>query len=769
MKSRELFRRLMTVLLAGVLCMGAVVALPTMADDSRTGGRVPTEDDPLVAVKDVYVEGEPILIKALGAGKDWVGIYLPTDVVGVHSSVSWLYVEEEGFKAGDERDMRTAKFPPDRGAYQHFPAGEYVLYLLANDGYEILATKTIRVITADEAADMTEPETELLPEAWAPTEAEPLRTNKTVYTEGEDVLVRALGTGTDWVGLYCEGETPPNGTPPSIYWFYVEENGHASGDIVNIKAERFSTDRSEYEGIPAGEYRLVLCVNDGYEVKAEVSITVKAAPSNRPTTPTSAVFAGANAGKGRADGTLTVKHDGNAPKAYVLRWADAKGPLKDYTDIATVACSGETTTYTMTPHTLIPVGADRILVYAQKSGELSEPAVAMLPPGAGDYDLGRAYRELQVMSDIHLNTDTSHPYNRQFTAALREIKKLSPDTSGVFINGDIADLGLAANYEAYRHILESTGKGLDVYAAIGNHDFYGPKYGGPEMTDAEKIAQFLRGTNNDSETVYFDKWIDGVHYIFLGSEAYVPPNAQLSDTQLDWLKDTLEKDRAAGMPVFLFLHEGIMDTVAGTFGYQGWHGVEQGEKLKAIIDAHPEVILFSGHSHWVLESPVTFLPGEGKAATHVSTASCAYLWDDNANKTNVGIDGSQGYYIYLYDDCIVLRGRSFSEGKWIASAQFVMDWDFAGAWDSETEPADTTPDEPATDTAPVDTAQSETTVSPAGSEPETPADATLPGSDADSASETSEPAGKGCASALLPGVLLSLLCAAAFVIRRRRG
>ncbi len=595
---------------------------------------------------------------------------------------------------------------------------------------------------------------------WGPTASKPLATNKTVYTEGEVILVKAIASGKDWVAIYEVNDVYPS--IGSIYWYYPAE--YAAGEAVNIRGicEPGQTQKDlGREGLPAGQYKIILFANDGYEELDRIDITVEPDPNSAPMTPQSAHYSSANAGKGRADGKLTITHGGSAPKSYFLQWANADGPIKEYTAIGTFDCKGETTEITMTPNTLIPVGADRILVYAVKGTLRSEkPAVAMLPEGAGDYDFGKVHQELQVMSDIHLNDDSNHPYNQQFTAALREIKRISSNTSGVFINGDIADLGHASNYAAYQRILQVAGQGLNVYAAIGNHDFYSgtPAHGGPVLTDAEKIAQFLKGTNNDSETIYFDRWIDGTHFIFLGSEAYVPPKAQLSNAQLNWLKETLEKDKAEGRPVFIFLHEGIMDTVAGTLEYQGWHGVEQEKQLKEIIDAHPEVILFSGHSHWVLESPVTILPGNGKAATHVSTSSCAYLWDDR----NVAINGSQGYYIYLYDDCIVFRGRSFSSGEWISTAQFVIDWDFKNAWADETE--ETVPDE--TETSPVDMIPDETVDTMDTGTNATVEDTNAPSDETNA--ETSSSDKKGCASALSVSLLLVILPLGALTVCRRR-
>lgn len=157
----------------------------------------------------------------------------------------------------------------------------------------------------------------------------------------------------------------------------------------------------------------------------------------------------------------------------------------------------------------------------------------------------------------------------------------------------------------------------------------------------------------------------------------------------------MAKDRVEGRPTFLFLHQGLMDTVAGTFQYQNWHGVKQSAQLRRILRQYPEVVLFSGHSHWTMESAHTVKPADSSLPSVVSTASCAYLWDDSCMATNVGIVGSEGYYIYLYENCLIVRGRSFDRGEWIGSAQFILPLPTSGG--TETESATETATEPVTE------------------------------------------------------------------------
>jgi len=135
---------------------------------------------------------------------------------------------------------------------------------------------------------------------------------------------------------------------------------------------------------------------------------------------------------GYADGILTIRYEGELPTEYRAYWADKNGILEDYTAFAPILCTGEETVYNLVSDTLIPGGADRILVYALRGEEVSETAAcAMLPEGAGDYDLGKPLYEMQVQSDIHITLDQNHAHNRHFAMVLEEIKRLSPNSLGL--------------------------------------------------------------------------------------------------------------------------------------------------------------------------------------------------------------------------------------------------------------------------------------------------------------------------------------------------
>lgn len=606
--------------------------------------------------KTEYTEGENIFVTAVGKGDDWVGIYRKNDKVPDVVSIRWYYVAKEGNKSGSAKNIFDSEYV-NREELASLPAGEYRVCLFEDGGYNTLASAEITVKTGEEGG---------AEQPGTPEDAKTLITDKTVYTEGEPIMTIATGDGKDWVGLYLKTDTPE--TDQSIRWYYVANDGNKPGTGKNIRfAEGTNASRAEYADVPAGDYTIYLFENDKYTVLAKVDITVNEnpIPAAVPEAPGSVRYDRSAAADGLADGILTITAgEGAAPDRYIAYWADSQGELKDYTAFAPIVCTGKTTEYQMVKNTLIPRSADRIRVYSVKGKKVSEKATeVMLPEGCDKYDFGDLLYEMQVISDIHLNSSVNHIHNKHFASTLEQIRQISPNSIGIFINGDIADHGEVSEYKIFNKMIEDAGEGLpQVYCSIGNHDLAD----GPYET---RLKNFLKYTEPGTDSVYYDMWIGGVHFIFLGSEK-TGLYADLSKDQLAWFREKLNENRDENRPTYVFLHQGLVDTVAGTFAYQKWHGINQAKKFAAILKDYPEAVLFSGHSHWEMDSLNVMRERDEKLPTIFSTAAVGYLWNDESMSTDVGIEGAQGYFLYAYKDRILLLGRDFVTGQWISSAQF---------------------------------------------------------------------------------------------------
>lgn len=264
----------------------------------------------------------------------------------------------------------------------------------------------------------------------------------------------------------------------------------------------------------------------------------------------------------------------------------------------------------------------------------------------------------QIITDTHVTANPNHEYNRNLELALQDIAARCEGSSGIMHIGDVTDHGFPEEYEEMLHILNTYKETLPAITfTLGNHDV-----GLGHWESRLALYESQTGMNGP----YHDHWIDGYHYIFLGTEKGLPTFCDLSDEQLQWLEHKLGEQSSPDQPIFLFLHQPLKNTVAGSLESQAWYGVTQDEELKDILSRYPQTLLFTGHTHWELEVANTMFPGHGKMATMFNCASVAYLWtNEDEHKL-----GSQGFYVEVYKDKVIVRGRDFKTGTWISTAQY---------------------------------------------------------------------------------------------------
>jgi Icc protein len=267
----------------------------------------------------------------------------------------------------------------------------------------------------------------------------------------------------------------------------------------------------------------------------------------------------------------------------------------------------------------------------------------------------------QVITDTHVRADPEHVHNHNFDRALKDIIRQSADSVGIMHVGDVTDHGNDDEFAEVHRILSDNKDGLPkLLWTTGNHDV------GLGIWD-KRISKFLAETQMTGP--YHDQWIQDYHFIFLGTERGLELFCDLSDVQLTWLDDKLAENASLDKPIFLFVHQPLMDTVGGSFKEQGWYGVTQDNQLKGILAKYPQVILFTGHTHWELEAGYARSEDDAMPAMF-NASSVAYLWTDLDEHK----DGSQGYYVEVYAHKVLVKGRDFAAGDWIQGAQFRVDY-----------------------------------------------------------------------------------------------
>lgn len=495
--------------------------------------------------------------------------------------------------------------------------------------------------------------------AAAPT----VQMEKTQIHAGEKPVVNYTGTsGKDWVGVFVKGETPKAGG--NILWIYTSKSGQPNG-TTDFSNEAEGRDPTK---LAVGEYDVYLLQNDGFTVLAKTSFTVISASVDAPK---SLRYDRAKK-DGYADGTVTITPPDNAVglTGYLLYWANADGKLADYTAMSVTADGSSPVTYTMRENSFIPSGATRLIAYSVGGSVVSDtPAAVDLSPGDALTERTPLY-SFEVFSDLHLTTQTGDTSAVNFGKALQDIKTMDADSIGLFNVGDITCNGKQEEYNVYKTIWEANSKGLPaIYNVIGNHDL--------DIKTADWNTLMTRfQENTGAPGPYYSTTIGDAAFLILGSQSSydvdVKPTgnyADLHDDQMAWLREQLETAAKGSRPIFVFLHQPLKDTTSGTIDGQVWYGVVQDSELRALLNQYPQVVLFTGHTHWELDAKQGMYYGGGTGATFVNTAGVGALWTDS-NKLKAG---SQGLYVEVYTDRILIRGRDFISKQWVSSAQYMLD------------------------------------------------------------------------------------------------
>ena len=592
-----------------------------------------------------------------------------------------------------------------------------------------------------------------------------LTVNKVHYEVGEPIMVSGVGSGTDWLGIYRVD------AGHSIRWTYVDtaRGGPGSGVEVNMRTVP-NVNNGEPLDIPEGTYIIRLMANDSSNFSdciAWTTITVGGNASDVGVSmPISATYTLDHDTDGFATGKVTVKmpSDETTNRSIIMYWADHAGKLEGYTALAKYKVTGETTTFTFGQNVIIPAGATRLLVYAMNdvTGKISEePVIVELPEGAAHAGFETSIGELFVMSDIHITLDRGHTHNKNFANMLKDVQGLNADAMGIFVVGDMADTGNEQEYKNMMELYAAAGEVPPVYLTIGNHDLSSLPF--DQANEVFLKYATLPDGSHPSDTSY-DFWLNGYHFIFLGTDTSAGLHSSFTRETMNWLKEKIEENRDPARPVFLFLHQSLSNTVSGSLPGEGWSGVDNENMLRNVLKNYPEVMFFNGHSHWTMDSQGNMFEGTDALPCRIfNCASVAYLWSGYNITAGEHLNGSQGYMVKLCDGKLYVLGRDFARGEWIPSAQYCIVLAEKTETETETETEDTTE---ITSETPEETTENVTDAPVVETDSQTDTDAIIGDTVSDSESEAGMNA--GCGSMLGASLLLVWSLAVWFMTKKKK-
>ena len=167
----------------------------------------------------------------------------------------------------------------------------------------------------------------------------------------------------------------------------------------------------------------------------------------------------------------------------------------------------------------------------------------------------------------------------------------------VIIAGDITDMGTKIAFGSIKAAVKPVLKGDTQFLATVSTSHDDRSLG----KDSLALYENIMGQETD-----FHRIINGFHII--GVSASKNEGEHYGEYQKEWLKNQLDEAVADDptKPIFVIQHEHISNTVYGGSDFEGWGMPDFDEILKA----YPQVIDFSGHSHYPNNDPRSIWQGE---------------------------------------------------------------------------------------------------------------------------------------------------------------
>lgn len=202
-----------------------------------------------------------------------------------------------------------------------------------------------------------------------------------------------------------------------------------------------------------------------------------------------------------------------------------------------------------------------------------------------------------VCSDVHLGEDENGQKNaKKFRGFFDKVYELSRadknhgTLDAVIVAGDMTEEGKAEQYKIYKEITdENLKEETKLITVMGNHEQIAYRDTATPEKAAEVFEKYI-GEKTDTHNV-----IGGYHFIGL---SYDNNGQEAFKTKLTWLREQLDeavKD-TGDKPIFVFQHPHAALTV---YGSVNWANMD----IRRIFKDYPQVVDFSGHSHYAANDP----------------------------------------------------------------------------------------------------------------------------------------------------------------------
>lgn len=272
----------------------------------------------------------------------------------------------------------------------------------------------------------------------------------------------------------------------------------------------------------------------------------------------------------------------------------------------------------------------------------------------------------EVMSDTHVQTlgdIRSRRIQKAISIAYDDAAKDDnyKNFDAVIFAGDLTDGGKTSQFIAFRAAVNSVLKENTKLITLMHKGHDSSAMGKDKALAFE--SQIMNQPTDQNNV------INGYHFISISVAPGTDDN--YTPEQRIWLKNCLDEAVAEdpSKPVFVFHHEHVSGTVYGGLDGDGW-GMDY---FKDIFEQYPQIVHFSGHSHYPANDPRSIYQGD---FTAVGTGGIYYMEFTVDGKNQIHPDGNHDCgqaWITEVDKENRVRLRAFDVNSGNVLCEYILD------------------------------------------------------------------------------------------------
>jgi predicted MPP superfamily phosphohydrolase len=298
------------------------------------------------------------------------------------------------------------------------------------------------------------------------------------------------------------------------------------------------------------------------------------------------------------------------------------------------------------------------------SGDVGPETMYALAWGVPPVNVQGGKLNFVVMSDAHISgASPSNYYLTNLKKAFWDVGCYSKPVSAILIAGDLTENGTETQYQALTDAIKCS-PAQNLLLTMGNHDAGRDLVGGysEAFNRFNRFCwQYSTKLQNASHP-YYDRWINGYHFIVLCTERAEKDQAYLSAAQLAWFERKIAENAQDRKPIFVMCHQALNDTHPRTDSAAEQLGA-QSEAVKKIISRYPQTIYLSGHTHNGFGYCPLINNGEGCLVHIPPLKGASYGYGS----------GTVLWYVRVHDDKVIFEARDFGKKQWLTQYNITID------------------------------------------------------------------------------------------------